>query len=104
VLLLDRRGLVLAGTLRDSRPGAAEDLGAILGGAIDEALRAVTHLQLGAWRGLMLEAEGAVVHVSPVPGDALLVVAARREAPAGWVMRTAAHAASLAGRFAEVYS
>ena len=104
VLLLDRRGLVLAGRLQESRAGVAEDLGAMLGGAIDEALRAVKHLELGNWRGLLLECETAMLHVAPAPGQALLVVAARREAPTGWIVRTAAHAATLAGPFAEVYS
>jgi predicted regulator of Ras-like GTPase activity (Roadblock/LC7/MglB family) len=104
VLLLDRRGLVLAGTLQGARADVVEDLGAILGGAIDETLRAVQHLDLGEWQGLLLECDHAILHVAPSPGDALLLVAARREAPAGWIVRTAAHAAGLAGRFAEVYS
>jgi predicted regulator of Ras-like GTPase activity (Roadblock/LC7/MglB family) len=104
VLLLDRGGLVLAGRLQEARVGVAEDLGAILGGAIEEALRAVQHLDLGKWRGLLLECETAMLHVAPAPGEALLVVAARREAPTGWIVRTAAHAATLAAPFAEVYS
>jgi predicted regulator of Ras-like GTPase activity (Roadblock/LC7/MglB family) len=104
VLLLDRRGLVMAGSMQGQKAGVAEDLGAVIGGAIDEALRAVTHLEMGRWKGLLLECEGAMVHVAPAAGDALLVVAARRDAPTGWIVRTAAHAATLAGPFAEVYS
>ena len=102
VLLLDRRGLVLAGWLRSGGHGKAEELGAVLGGAIDEALRTVTHLSLGSWRGLLLECETAVLHVAPVGTEALVVVAAQRGAPAGWILRSAAHAASLAERFVEV--
>ena len=65
---------------------------------------AVRHLELGQWRGLLLECETAMLHVAPAAGDSLLVVAARREAPTGWIVRTAAHAATLAAPFAEVYS
>jgi predicted regulator of Ras-like GTPase activity (Roadblock/LC7/MglB family) len=103
VLLLDRRGLVLAGSLG---PGAgnADELGAILGGAIDEAVRTATHLSLGSWRGLLLECEGATLQVAPIGTEALVVVAAHRDAPAGWLLRTAAHATSLAERFVGVLS
>jgi predicted regulator of Ras-like GTPase activity (Roadblock/LC7/MglB family) len=104
VLLLDRRGLVLAGSLGDPQSGQADELGAILGSAIDEAMRAVTHLSLGTWQGLLLDCETAALHVTPIGTEALVVVAAHREAPAGWLLRTAAHAASLAERFVGVYS
>ncbi len=104
VLLLDRRGLVLAGGLRSAAAGAAEDLGAILGGAIDEAVRTVLHLELGEWKGLMLDCAEAVLHVAPVGDDALVVIAARKDSPAGWTMRAAEHAAALAERFLGVYS
>jgi tetratricopeptide (TPR) repeat protein len=104
VLLLDRRGLVLAGGLRERDASTAEELGANLGGAIDEAIRAVTHLELGTWRGLTLEAKRAVLQIRPVGGGALVVVVAERSAPAGWIVRAADHAAALADRFVEVYS
>jgi hypothetical protein len=39
------------------------------------------------------------VHVSPVGERGVLVVAATREAPTGWVLRTAARAAERASRF-----
>jgi predicted regulator of Ras-like GTPase activity (Roadblock/LC7/MglB family) len=104
VLLLDRRGLVLAGSLRGAPPGAAEELGASLGGAIDEAVRTVAHLSLGTWQGMLLECEAASLHVASVGGSALVVVAAQRGSPAGWMLRTAAHAAAIAERFVEVYS
>jgi tetratricopeptide (TPR) repeat protein len=104
VLLLDRRGLVLAGGLRERDASTAEELGANLGGAIDEAIRAVKHLELGTWRGLTLEAKRAVVQIRPAGGGALVVVVAERSAPAGWIVRAADHAAALADRFVEVYS
>ncbi|HUF67880.1 MAG TPA: tetratricopeptide repeat protein [Longimicrobiales bacterium] len=104
VLLLDRRGLILAGGLRERDASTAEELGANLGGAIDEAIRAVTHLELGTWRGLTLEAKRAVLQIRPVGAGALVVVVAERSAPAGWIVRAADHAAALADRFVEVYS
>lgn len=104
VLLLDRRGLVLAGGLRERDAATAEELGANLGGAIEEAMRAVTHLGLGSWNGLTLESRGAVIQIRPAGGDALIVVIADRSAPAGWIVRAADHAAAIADRFVEVYS
>jgi predicted regulator of Ras-like GTPase activity (Roadblock/LC7/MglB family) len=103
VLLLDRRGLILAGSLGPG-PANADELGAILGGAIDEAVRTATHLSLGSWRGMLLECEGATLQVAPIGTEALVVVAAHRDAPAGWLLRTAAHATSLAERFVGVLS
>lgn len=104
VLLLDRRGLVLAGGLKGQDALTAEELGANIGGAIDEAVRAVRHLELGDWRGLTLESNRAVLQIRPVAGDAMVVLAAEHAAPAGWVVRAADHAALVAERFVEVYS
>lgn len=105
-LLLDGRGLVLAGGLGTSPAGAAgapgdgEALGALLSPAVDEALRTVTLLDMGSWEGMLLYCEGAALHVAPT-GDGVLVVAARIDAPAGWVVRTAARARALARSFLE---
>jgi predicted regulator of Ras-like GTPase activity (Roadblock/LC7/MglB family) len=97
-LILDRQGLVLAGTLA-TQDGSEEMLGAILGGAIDEAARTAGHLALGNWRGILLEANNAIVHLSPLGPDDIVLVAAKREAPTGWVLRTAARASQLAAQF-----
>jgi tetratricopeptide (TPR) repeat protein len=104
VLLLDRRGLVLAGALRQDTEGSSDELGALIGTAIDEAVRTAEHLRIGPWKGLLLECTAALIHVAPVSGDAMVVVAARRGAPAGWVMRSALHAASIAERFMKVHA
>jgi tetratricopeptide (TPR) repeat protein len=98
VLLLDEQGLVLAGRVQDAERGDA--LGALLGGVTAEAGRVVRHLGLERWTGLLLESEGALLHVGPV-GAATLVVVARRDAPTGWVLRAATQAAEIAARFAE---
>ena len=100
-LLLDARGLVLAGNLRAE--GSADDIGAIIGGAVDEAKRTVSYLELGGWRGFLMEAQSAVIHVSPVHPEATVVLAAEPGAPTGWILRTAEQAGRLAARFLEAY-
>jgi len=71
----------------------------VLAAAIDEAERTARHLQLGNWRSILLEAAEAVVHMSPLTGDLALLMAVRREAPTGWVLRSAARAQGLARAF-----
>lgn len=100
-LLLDRRGLVLAGSLKRELGGRADEMGAILGGAIDDAAHTVAHLALGDWRAMLLETTSGLVHVSPVGERGVLVIAATRDAPTGWVLRTASHATERAARFLE---
>jgi tetratricopeptide (TPR) repeat protein len=97
VLLLDERGLVLAGRLRSGE--GAELLGAMLNGAAAEAARTVGHLSLGPWRGMLLDTADARVHLAPVVGGCALLTAAKRDAPTGWVLRTAARATATAATF-----
>jgi predicted regulator of Ras-like GTPase activity (Roadblock/LC7/MglB family) len=103
VLLVDSQGLVHAGRLTEAVAGEAAALGAVLGGAIGEAARTAAHLSLGEWRGIQLEAEYAVLHLAPAGNDAVVLLAARRSAPAGWVFRSAAQAVEVAARYLEVY-
>jgi predicted regulator of Ras-like GTPase activity (Roadblock/LC7/MglB family) len=103
-LLVDSQGLVLAGRLIDGVEADSALLGAVLGGATGEAARTVTHLELGAWRGILIEAQTAILHIAPAAGDAVVVIAARRNAPAGWILRAAMAAAETAGRFLEEYA
>jgi predicted regulator of Ras-like GTPase activity (Roadblock/LC7/MglB family) len=98
-LLLDGRGLVLAGRLAGDAAARAEEVGAVMGGTADEVARAVAHLELSAWRGMLLECGGALLHVAPAGDDALLVLAAKRDAPRGWLLRTAQRAVALAGPY-----
>jgi predicted regulator of Ras-like GTPase activity (Roadblock/LC7/MglB family) len=98
VLLLDRRGLVLAGSMR-TEGATLEDLGAIIGAAVDEAIRTVEHLSLGAWRSLVLQSEAAVLQVAPVTDEAVIIMAARHGTPMGWILRASAQAAALAERY-----
>ena len=103
-LLLDSHGLVLAGSLTGEEGSKAELLGASLGGAIEEANRTSAHLALGAWQGILLEAEQALLHLAPVREGIVVLVAARRQTPAGFMLRAASQANALAQRFLELYA
>jgi predicted regulator of Ras-like GTPase activity (Roadblock/LC7/MglB family) len=103
VLLVDARGLVLAGGITEGAEGDAAMLGAVLGGAAGEAVRTVAHLSLGEWRGVLLEADTALLHLTPVGDEAVIVLAARHSTPAGWMRRAAAQAVERAHPFLEAY-
>jgi predicted regulator of Ras-like GTPase activity (Roadblock/LC7/MglB family) len=103
-LLVDRHGLVLAGRLTAAAASDASTLGAVLGNAMAEAVRTAVHLGLGSWRGVLVESEHALLHVRPVDGGNALVIAAGRDAPAGWLLRAATHAANRATRFVREYA
>ncbi|HEX7049021.1 MAG TPA: tetratricopeptide repeat protein [Longimicrobiales bacterium] len=100
-LVVDARGLVLAGTLAHGDGERVEALGAVLGEAVEEAVRTVEHLALGAWSGFLLETDAAVLHIAPLSPELFVLVAARRDAPAGWIRRTAVRAAERARDFIE---
>ena len=103
-LLVDAQGLVLAGRLARGVGGDAATLGAVLGAAVIEAVRTTAHLGLGQWHGLLLDAEQAQLHLKPVRGDNSLVLAARRDAPAGWLLRVSTQAAERAAQYLEEYA
>jgi predicted regulator of Ras-like GTPase activity (Roadblock/LC7/MglB family) len=85
-LLVDADGLVLAGAHVDANgQDVAEVVAAELAGVSGEAERAMRHLGLGAWRSLLVEADLAVVAMTPAPHGSLLVVATSRNTPVGLV-------------------
>lgn len=100
-LLLDADGLVVAGQYRtaDGRDLAA-DVGAQLSGVSDEAARAMRHLGLGAWRQISVEAQAASVAMAPC-GAGVLLVAAPRSVPLGFVRRILDKALERARRWTE---
>lgn len=102
-LLLDTRGMVLAGEL-PAQGGAADALAAVLGSVTGEATRTAALLELGRWQGLLLETGDALLHIAPAGPEAVILLVARAGAPAGWIMRSAAHAATLAQAFLEAYA
>jgi hypothetical protein len=98
-LLLDRHGQVLAGRLTGEAAQRGEDVGALLGGTAEEVARTVAHLELRGWRGMLLECGDAILHLAPIGDGELIVLALKRDAPRGWVLRAATHAALLADPF-----
>jgi predicted regulator of Ras-like GTPase activity (Roadblock/LC7/MglB family) len=85
-LLVDADGLVLAGSYVDATgQDVADVVAAELAGVSSEAQRAMRHLGLGAWTSLLVEADSAVVAMTPAPLGSLLVVAASRQTPMGLV-------------------
>ena len=103
-ILVDVNGLILAGRLTEAMRGDPAVLGAVLGGAIGEATRTAHHLALGTWRGILLDSEHALLHLAPAGNDAVMVLAARRDAPAGWMLRASAHAIGQARLYMEEYA
>lgn len=98
VVLLDADGLLLAGSMRDSGAAGAEAVASVLSGAMDEAARAVAHLDLGRWQGILLETEDAKSYLVAVE-DGLLLVAGEARAPVGWLKRVAGEAREIARAF-----
>jgi len=85
-LLVDGDGLVLAGAYTDGDgKDVAEVVAAELAGVSSEAERAMRHLGLGAWTSLLVEADDAIVAMTPGPNGSLLVVTASRKTPVGLV-------------------
>jgi predicted regulator of Ras-like GTPase activity (Roadblock/LC7/MglB family) len=103
VLLVDAQGLMMAGRMDEGLATEPAVLGAVLGDAAGEAVRTVSHLALGDWRGVLMETEHALLQLAPVSGQGIVVVAARRATPPGWMRRAAARAADRAGKYLEAY-
>jgi tetratricopeptide (TPR) repeat protein len=87
-LLLDRDGLVLAGTYLDEQGrDAGDEIGAELSGVSEEATRALSHLGLGAWHAILVEAQHATLGLAPGSDGAIVLVAAARDTHVGFVRR-----------------
>jgi predicted Zn-dependent protease/predicted regulator of Ras-like GTPase activity (Roadblock/LC7/MglB family) len=99
-LLLDADGLVTAGVyMTADGTDVAQEVGAELSGVRDEAYRAMRHLDLGAWRTLTFETEVATVAMAPVARDSLVLLAAGRAMPLGFVRRMLDRCAQLAAQW-----
>jgi len=94
----------MGGALSDEVGAQGEALSAILGGAVEEAVRTAALLALGEWQGVLLEADAAMLHFAPVGDGMIVLLAARRNAPTGWVLQRAAQASAIAQRFLEAYA
>ena len=93
ILLLDERGLVLAGGLVSSDGSdVAEVAAAGLAGVSGEATRTGEYLGLGAWHTIVAEAETANLVVAPAGEGAMLLVRRDRSMPVGLALRFAERA------------
>jgi tetratricopeptide (TPR) repeat protein len=87
-LLLNADGLVAAGLyVTADGENVSQEVGAALTGVRDEALRAVRHLDLGAWRAVVYETDLATVALAPAVDDSMVLVAAAHTIPLGFVRR-----------------
>ena len=76
------------------------DLGAQLSGVSDEASRAMRHLGLGKWKQIVFESEAASIAMAPC-GEGVLLVAAPRTVPLGFVRRLLERSLDRARRWLE---
>jgi tetratricopeptide (TPR) repeat protein len=97
-LLMDGQGFVVAGEMQAEGTDRGPEVAAALHGASAEAERALRHLGLGTWRGMLVETPETTVRIAPAADDAMLAVAASREVPTGWTLRIAARASAVAAR------
>ncbi len=87
-ILLDEDGLVLAGAyMGPDGADIAQEVGAGLSGVSEEAGRAMRHLGMGSWNSIVFETDGATLAMAPGPDGGLLLVAASRATPLGFVRR-----------------
>ena len=87
-ILLDSAGYVLGGMYVDANGAdVSTDVGARLSGITDEVRRAMRHLDIGDWKSITFETQGAVVAMAPSVDASLVVVATSRATPLGLVRR-----------------
>ncbi|HEU4560566.1 MAG TPA: roadblock/LC7 domain-containing protein [Longimicrobium sp.] len=98
-VVLDPQGFVVAGTMNVGGRDRGPEIAAVLSPASSEAERAVRHLKMGGWKGILVETADAVVRLSPTPDGGMVAVAGRRDVPMGWVLRVAARVRDAALRF-----
>ena len=98
-VLLDAQGYVVAGEMHAGGRDRGPEIAAVLSPASSEAERAVRHLALGGWKGILVETPDAVIRLTPTDDGGMMAVAGRRDVPMGWVLRVAGRARDAAGRF-----
>lgn len=98
-VMLDPQGYVVAGEMHAGGRDRGPEIAAVLSPASVEAERAVRHLKLGGWKGILVETPDAVIRLTPTPDGGMVAVAGRRDVPMGWVLRVAGRARDAAARF-----
>ncbi len=100
LLLLDGRGLVMAGGLKAADGSDASELAAAaLAGVSGEAGRTAGYLGLGEWNVIVAEAEFANVVLAPVGEGALLMARRDKSTPVGLALRIAERARIAAAKW-----
>jgi tetratricopeptide (TPR) repeat protein len=100
ILLLDARGLVMAGGLSAGDGSDVSELAAAaLAGVSGEAERTCEYMALGAWTAIVAEAEHANVVLAPASEGAVLMVRRERSTPVGLALRIADRARGAAVRW-----
>src|SRR6184192_355057 len=103
LLLLDAKGQVLGGALKDPRGRDVTDaVAAYLAGVSHEAARTTKLLGLGRWSGVAAEGKLGHIHLTPPGGDAVLLVVRDRSVPMGRLAIIAQRAAAAARRWLEL--
>jgi len=102
ILLLDDRGLVVAGGLRsDEGRDVSELAAAALAGVSGEAERTTQYLALGEWTTIVAEAARANMVLASVGEGAMLLVRRDRSMPVGLTLRVAERARKAAAAWLE---
>ena len=103
LLLLDAKGQVLGGALKDPQGRDVTDaVAAYLAGVSHEAARTTKLLGLGRWTGVAAEGKLGHIHLTPPAGDAVLLVVRDRSVPMGRLAIIAQRAAAAARRWLEL--
>lgn len=84
-LVADADGLLLASPQPSDDMSVLESMAAAVAGVGDDASRAMKHLNLGAWRALVLETGGDSLAIAPAPGGSLTVLSVAPHVPIGRV-------------------
>jgi tetratricopeptide (TPR) repeat protein len=102
ILLLDARGLVLAGGLRGPDGADVSELAAAaLAGVSGEASRTAEYLHLGSWSAMVAETGTANLVLAPSTEGALLMIRRERSTPVGLALRIAERARAVAQHWLE---
>jgi predicted regulator of Ras-like GTPase activity (Roadblock/LC7/MglB family) len=84
-LVADADGLLLASPQPSDDMGVLEAMAAAVAGVGDDAVRAMKHLNLGAWQALVLETAGDSLALAPAPAGSLTVLSVAPHVPIGRV-------------------
>ena len=100
VLLVDAQGRLTAGQMQGGSAESNKELGKNLSDARAEAERVASYLELGEWKGMVVESSAARLSVTPV-GESVVIVVTTPDMPAGGAVRVVRRARENARAFLE---